>query len=475
MKLNPRPEPALEEKKKKIFKQPDAYVLMFVIGLIAAIASYVIPAGAFKRVENGDITSVVPGSYHIIEQTPVSLIQFFSAIPQGMAASASIIFLVLFTGGTLAILEKTGAVNSLIHSVVDKFKTKQLLFIAVVGLLFSFLGTTGIVVNSVIGFIPLGLIVARALKWDAMVGAAIIYLGAYSGFNSTILSPTPLGVAQKMAELPMFSGMGLRVANYLAFTLATIAYLYFYTKRLQKTKKSLLGDEWFPAENIQITKPEKLTFHWKHKLILAVTALSLIGYVYGAFKLGWSDLEMAAVFIFIAVVAGIIGGLKINDIAKTFIGGCQKLIYGALIVGMARSISIVLQEGNMLDTIVNSLANLLHGLNPVSSAVGMYILSAFLHFFISSGSGEAVVLVPILTPLADLMHITRQVMIQAIMLGEGVVNCFNPTSGVLMGVLAASGIPYTKWVRFILPLVAMWFIIGLVMVIIGVLINWGPF
>lgn len=129
----------------------------------------------------------------------------------------------------------------------------------------------------------------------------------------------------------------------------------------------------------------------------------------------------------------------------------------------------------MLDTIVNSLANLLHGLNPVFGAVGMYILSAVLHFFISSGSGEAVVLVPILTPLADLMHITRQVMIQAVMLGEGVVNCFNPTSGVLMGVLAASGIPYTKWVRFILPLVAIWFIIGLVTIVIGVLINWGPF
>ncbi|MGN7397880.1 YfcC family protein [Peribacillus frigoritolerans] len=472
--MNRRPESSLEGKTKKTFKQPDAYVLMFMIALIAAIASYVIPTGAFKRVENEGITSVIPGSYHSIEQTPVSFIQFFSAIPEGMAASASIIFLVLFTGGTLAVLEKTGAVNSLIHSVVDKFKTKQLLFIAVVGLLFSFLGTTGIIVNSVIGFIPLGLIVARALKWDAMVGVAIIYLGAYSGFNSTILSPTPLGVAQKMAELPMFSGMGLRVINYLAFTLATIAYLYFYSKKLQKNKKSLLGDDWFPNKSIQVGNVENISFHWKQKLILAITALSLIGYVYGAFKLGWTDSEMAAIFLFIAVVAGMIGGLKINDIAKTFISGCQKLVYGALIVGMARSISIVLEEGNILDTIVNSLATLLHGLNPLFGAIGMYILSAFLHFFISSGSGEAVVLVPILTPLADLMNITRQVMIQAIMLGEGVVNCFNPTSGVLMGVLAASGIPYTKWVRFILPLVAMWFVIGLVIIIIGVLTHWGP-
>ncbi|OIK09589.1 hypothetical protein BIV59_16625 [Bacillus sp. MUM 13] len=474
MKTNLQPEPSSEGISSKSFQRPDAYVLMFVIALIAAIASYLVPAGAFKRVVHGDITSVIPGSYHTIAQTPVTFVQFFSAFPQGMAASASIIFLVLFTGGTIAVLEKTGAVNSLIHSVVDRFKTRQLLFIAAVGFLFSILGTTGIVVNSVIGFIPLGLLVARALKWDAMVGAAIIYLGTYAGFNAQILSPTPLGVSQKMAELPMFSGMGLRLVNYLAFIAVTIGYLFWYSKKLQKTNKSILGDEWFPDKRVISGTLEKITFHWKHKLILAITALLLILYVYGAFKLGWADNEMSAVFILIAIAAGIIGGLRMNEIAKTFIGGCQNLVYGALIVGMARSISVVLTEGNLLDTIVNSLASLLHGLSPIFGAIGMYLLSAFLHFFISSGSGEAVVLIPILTPLADLMHITRQVAIQAVMVGEGVVNSFNPTSGVLMGVLAASGIPYSKWVRFVLPLVAMWFVIGLVIIVIGVLINWGP-
>lgn len=471
---NPSPEAAVNGKAKKVFQRPDAYALMFLIALIAAIASYLIPAGAFKRVAKGAITTVIPGSYHTIAQTPVSFVQFFSAIPEGMIASASIIFLVLFTGGAIAVLEKTGAVNSLIHTVVDRFKTKQLLFIATVGFLFSILGTTGIIVNSVIGFIPLGLLVARALKWDAMIGAAIIYLGTYAGFNAQILSPTPLGVSQKMAELPMFSGMGLRLVNYLAFIAVTIGYLYFYSKKLQKTNKSLLGDDWFPDKNTENVILEKVAFSWKQKLILAVTALLLIVYVYGAFKLHWADNEMSAVFILIAIAAGLIGGLKINEIAKTFIGGCQNLVYGALIVGMARSISVVLTDGNLLDTIVNSLANLLHGLSPVYGAVGMYILSAFLHFFISSGSGEAVVIVPILTPVADLMHITRQVAIQAVMVGEGVVNSFNPTSGVLMGVLAASGIPYTKWVRFVMPLIAMWFVIGLIIIVIGVVTHWGP-
>jgi uncharacterized ion transporter superfamily protein YfcC len=468
---------SVKQKTKKIFQRPDAYALMFFIALICAILSYFVPAGEFKRVTKGTITVAVPGSYHSVEQSPIGFIEFLSAIPQGMAAASSIIFLVLFTGGTIAVLEKTGAINGLIHTVVHKFKTRQLLFIAVVGGIFSLLGTTGIVVNSVIGFIPLGILIARFLKWDAIVGVAVIYLGTYAGFNSTILSPSPLGVSQKIAELPLFSGIGLRSAVYICFLLATITYIYFYAKRLEKTSNSVLGDDWFPDKSFEKNAADSsnVSFDWRQKLILAVTALSLLGFIAGSLWLGWSDTEMSAVFIFIAIVSGIIGGLRINDIAKTFLSGCQNLVYGALIVGMARSISIILENGKMLDTIVNFLASLLEDQSPVFGAVGMYILSAVLHFFISSGTGEAVVLVPILTPLSDLMHITRQVVVQAVMLGEGVVNCFNPTSGVLMGVLAASGIPYVKWVRFVLPLVAMWFLIGFVFVVIGVLINWGPY
>lgn len=184
---------------------------------------------------------------------------------------------------------------------------------------------------------------------------------------------------------------------------------------------------------------------------------------------------MTATFIFIAITAGIIGGMKANDIASTFLAGCQNLIYGALIVGMARCISVILEQGKLLDTIVNQLAQSLEGHSPVFGVLGMYVSSAALHFLISSGTGESVIFIPILAPLADFMHITRQVTVHAVMLGEGVVNCLNPTSGVLMGVLAASGISYGKWIRFMAPLAFIWFIIGLIFLIIGVNIEWGPY
>ncbi|MFS0782696.1 YfcC family protein [Bacillus sp. 1P06AnD] len=464
--------------KKPRLKMPDAYVLLFCIAIICAVATYFVPAGEFDRQTKGDITTAIPGSYHFIEQMPISFVDFFTSIQDGMINSAPIIFLILFTGGTIAILEKTGAINGLIHNVISRFRTKQLLFICIVGGLFSILGTTGIVVNSVIGFIPIGIIVARSLKWDAVAGAAVIYIGCYAGFNATILSPSPLGLSQKIAELPLFSGTGFRLVIYVCFLLASIIYIYLYTRKLKNPAKgSVLGDDWFPEKGLasDAAMDQNTPFTVRHKLILAVNGLSLLGFLFGAFKLGWSDREMAGVFIFMAVISGLIGGLKANDIAKTFITGCQSLVYGALIVGMARCISVILENGKLLDTIVNALASLLDGFSPVSGAVGMYVLSALLHFFISSGSGEAVVFIPILAPLADLMGITRQVAVQAVMLGEGVVNCINPTSGVLMAVLASSGVPYVRWLRFMLPLALIWFLIGLAAICIGVLIQWGPF
>ncbi|CAM4007490.1 YfcC family protein [Bacillus paramycoides] len=462
------------------FKMPDAYVLLFFIALLCAIATYFVPAGEFKRVTKGAITTTIPGSYHSVPQSPVGFVSFFTAIEKGMTLAAPIIFLILFTGGAIAILEKTGALDGLIYHVINKFRNQQLLFICIVAALFSILGTTGIIVNSVIGFIPIGIIVARTLKWDAIVGVAIIYLGTYAGFNATLLSPSPLGISQKIAELPMFSGIGLRVAIYISFLIATILYIHFYVKRLKKPNKgSILGNNWFPSNGLSNNNEEtnKTDVSWtiRHKLILLVTSLSLIAFLIGAFRLHWSDSQMTATFIFIAIAAGLIGGMKANDIASTFLAGCQKLIYGALIVGMARCISVILEQGKLLDTIVNQLAHFLEGQSPIFGVMGMYIGSAALHFLISSGTGESVIFIPILAPLADLMHITRQVTVEAVMLGEGVVNCLNPTSGVLMGVLAASGISYGKWIRFMAPLALIWFIIGLIFLIVGVNIEWGPY
>jgi uncharacterized ion transporter superfamily protein YfcC len=189
----------------------------------------------------------------------------------------------------------------------------------------------------------------------------------------------------------------------------------------------------------------------------------------------WAEEQMIATFLVIAIGTGAICRLGASEVSDEFLRGCSKLVHGALIVGLARAISIILSGGFILDTIVNFLSGALAPRSPTLAAIGMFISAALMHVIISSGSGESAALIPIFAPLGDSLHLTRQVTVQAVLLGEGIMNCFNPTSGVLMAVLASGKIPYGEWVRFVFPLIAIWFVICVGALTIGVRINWGPF
>ncbi|MEH7012575.1 YfcC family protein [Neobacillus niacini] len=464
--------------KKRRFVQPDAYVLLFFVALICAIATYILPAGEFERITKGDITITVPGSFHFVDSNPTGFVDFFTMIQNGMVKGAPLIFLILFTSGALAVIEKSGAIDAFLKSTLTRFRNRLLFLIIPVGLLFSVLGTTGIVVNSVIAFIPLGLLIARGLKLDPIFGVALIYLGTFAGWNVPVFAPQTLGLSQRIAELPLFSGIGYRIIIYLTFLAATLIYIYLYARKIRKDPtKSILGPESFTSEilvnSAEVETNVKVSI--QQKLILSFAGLSLLGFIIFSQIFKWTENEMAGLFIFIAIGAGLIARMGANDIALTFIQGCRQMVYGALIVGMARAVGLILEDAMILDTIVNELAQLLEPLSPITASIGMFVGSAALHFLISSGSGEATVLMPVLVPVADLLHITRQVAVQAVMLGEGVVNTINPTSGVLMGILATSGISYGKWLKFMLPLTAVWFVLGCIFIIIGVMINWGPY
>ncbi|MCC8434319.1 YfcC family protein [Brevibacillus sp. M2.1A] len=463
--------------KKKSLLRLDAYVLLFCILLVCALATYVVPTGEFERVKNGNVTTVVPGSYHAVEPNPTGFIEFFTAIQTGMVKGAPIIFLVLFTGGALAVLDKTGALNAAILTMVRKLGHREWLLVILITSVFSVLGTLGVIVNSVIAFVPLGIMIARAMKMDAIFGVALIYLGVYAGFNTTIAFPGTLGLSQEIAELPLFSGIGYRTIIYVTFVIVTILYIGRYARKVRQNN-SILEGELFPSDSGSTTMEvdtKNVDFTTRHKLILAFTGIVLIGFIVCTILFKWDVNEMSGIFIFIAIGVGLLNKMSGNDIAKTFLKGCQGLIYGALIVGMARAVTVILEDGKFLDTIVYGLATVLEPLSPMAGAIGMFLGSAGLHFLISSGSGEAVMLMPLLAPLADLMGITRQVAVEALMLGEGVVNCINPTSGVLMSILAMSGISYGKWLKFMLPLTAVWTVLSIVFIVIGVLINWGPY
>lgn len=460
------PTPAL---KKPTTLSP--YVLLFCILVFAALATWIIPAGEFQRVVRDGVTFVVPHSLHEVPRHGVGPGAVFMAIASGTVKSAAIIFLIMFTGGAVAVLERTGAIHCALNGISGKSSSRDLPIIVAIGAVFALLGTTGVVSNSVVAFVPLGLLIARSMRLPPIFGVGLVYLGAYSGFNVAILSPQTTGLSQRLAELPLFSGMGLRAAAFAAFTLTMIVFLVLYARRCRRLGDTGVGEE--AAIGLDAAPVSRATpSQW---LALLFAAASLAVFIFGAIKLHWGETEMSATFIVIAIGVGAICRLAPSAVANEFLEGCGKLVHGALIVGLARAISIVLHDGHILDPIVNFLADLLAPLHSAAAAVGMFLSAALMHVAISSGSGESAVLIPIYAPLGDALHLTRQVTVQAVLFGEGIVNCFNPTSGVLMAVLATAGIPYGKWVRFVLPLIGVWFVVCLVTLFIGVSINWGPF
>jgi len=442
--------------------------------VVAAIATWIVPSGEFSRTVSNGISFVVPNSLKPVAQHSVMPGEIFAALAKGMIASAPIIFLILFTGGALAVLEATGAVRSALAIATRGEGTRAHIAVVVVCTTFSLLGTLGVVTNSVVAFVPLGLLLAESMGLSIEIGVGLIYLGTYAGFNTGILNPVTTGFSQRLAGLPMFSGMTFRVCIYVAFVVATIIFLIARIRahRISDAATSVS----IPVhlkQTVPLSSPRRLSI--RQIVVVGVVLICLSVFVYGSSTRHWAEQEMIAMFLIMAIASGAVCGIRPSKIADTFLQGCGGLVKGALVVGMARAISIVLSDGKILDTIVNMLAGLLAPLDSTMAAISMFLSAALIHVGISSGSGESAVLIPIFAPLGDALHLTRQVTVQAVLLGEGFINCFNPTSGVLMAVLATSGIPYLKWVRFVMPLLFAWFAISIIAIATGVAVHWGPF
>lgn len=448
-------------------EQKSPYVLLFFILIAAAVATWIIPAGEFEREVRDGITFAIPNSLQAMEQHGAQPLAIFMAIAEGVKKSAAIIFLIMFTGGALAVLEQTGAIHQALKGIARSTRLGDFSVILIFSLTFGILGTTGVVVNAVIAFVPIGLLVARSLGLNPTFGMALVYLSSAAGFNVAITNPATTGLTQRLAQLPLFSGIGFRGATCALFVVAALIFLTVYARHCRR------HGEQRPTQFV--TEGADSAATPRHWLILAFAATCLVSFIVGAIRLKWGEAEMTAMFVVMAVGAGVMARLSGSAIANSFLGGCSKLVQGALIVGMAQSISIVLQNGFILDPIVAFMSDVLAPLHPAMAAVGMYISAALMHFAISSGSGESALLIPIYTPIGDAIGLTRQVTVQAVLLGEGIVNCINPTSGVLMGALATAGIPFGRWLRFVAPLIAVWAIICVVSLVIAVEIKWGPF
>ena len=461
------------QKKEKKALNINAFVLLFFVIVISAILTYIMPAGEYDRVEKDGRTVVVADSFHLTDSSPVGFFDTFTSIHTGMVNSAGIIFFVLIIGGAFGILKTTGALDALIINLTSKLSNRELVLIPVLMLFFGIGGTLMGMAEETIVYIAIITPLAISLKLDAMVGFAIVSVGANIGFMSAVLNPFNIGVAQSIAELPTFSGIGFRLVLFATLYLAGTVYVYRYAKKIQANPElKFIGNiQKGSQENVDTTV--KLTT--RHKWILSIFLLNFVVLIFGVIKFGWYITEIASLFLLFGIIIGIIGKLSPNKMADSFIDGAKDLIGGALIIGFAQAILVVIQDGKLIDSILFYASSFLSQLSPIMNAIGMFFLQLFLNFLVPSGSGQAALTMPIMAPLADLVGVTRQTAVLAFQLGDGISNSIFPTSGVLLAGLAVAGIPYTKWMKWILPLLLIQVIIAIIFLIIAQAIQYGPF
>ncbi|WP_431024783.1 YfcC family protein [Halomonas sp. H5] len=455
---------------------PDVYIILFGFMVLVVISSYFIPGGSYERTVNDGITQVAADSFRYIETEPLGILDIFTAIHKGLVGASGIIFLILVVGGSLKVIESTGAINSGINRLIQASNGRQSIVISVFCATFAVLSSVGIAPNLAIAFIPIGLLLARSLNLDPIVGVAMIFLGAYAGFSGGVFDPVVTVTGQEIAELPLFSGFMYRGVIFFTFLAITIVYICNYAKKVKSDpSKSAMGVIEFPEK---ISPKESATspgFVFSHKLVIIAFATSIGIFLYGGFNFGWGITELSAIFIILGIITAAIEKITPNDFIKRFISGINEVIYGALVVGVAAAVIVLLKQASLIDTIVHSVASSLEGHGKIMAMQMLYAFNLTFNGLITSGTGQAAIVMPIMVPIGDMLEVTRQSTFITFKLGDAVTNIITPLSGTLMACLAIARVSYADWFKFVLPLSFIWMAAGSAFVAIAVAINYGPF
>ena len=468
-------EVSVPEKKKFKLKMPHAYVLILAIILVAAVMSLVIPAGEYNMVKDATSgrTVVDPTSYHRVARSPVGLWKVMKAIPQGMNNTAGIIFMILVIGGAMQIINVTGVFEASLGRAVHKLKKNGIIVVPFCLLFFSILGACN-VNNSIVAFVPLGILLATNIGADVLVGISMITMGMNIGFSAGAFSAPTVGTAQTIIGLPLFSGSGFRLATQGVLFVFGSIFLVRYALKVRKdsTKSVVYGMEGITKVDTVAAMPE---FNVRRKVELLVVAAGFGLLIYGSFK-GWNaNVDIPAIFLSMGILVGLIHGLAPSKIAAEFVNGAKSLTFGALIVGVSSAIGGILTEGKIIHTVIHGLSGLLVGMPKVLSAVMMYIIQTLISFVIVSGSGMAAATIPIMSAVGDVLGLSQQTVVLAFQYADGFSNQIMPMSSVLMGSLAFANVPLDKWYKFVWKWILMNMILGAVFVVAGTLMNLGPF
>ncbi|WP_089283635.1 YfcC family protein [Anaerovirgula multivorans] len=464
------------QENRKLFKVPHSFVIILFIIIFATALTWIVPTGEFERFENDlGITVVNPETFKYIDSSQVNPLGIPLYIIEGFIKSADLFFLIILSGGAFNVITSSGALQAAVGKVAKKYSTKESIFIPILTLLFGLICTTQ-GVNLFIGFAPVTVMIARAMGFDSIVGVAIILLGGAVGFSTGTLNPSTTIVAQKLADLPLYSGIEFRIFSFIVYMIITNIFLIRYAKSVRKNPQlSPMYDLDIMDQSIVDRDLDSFgDMNSRNWLVM----LSLIGtlavIVYGGVKLNWGLIESSAAFLWLGIIAGIAAGYGPSKIASCFVEGAKKMVAAAMIIGLARAVPGVLTAGKIIDTIVYGLGSVLSTIPKFAQGMAMYIANNFINLFVTSGSGQAAATMPIIIPLSDIVGISRQTSILAFNFGDGFSNYIMPTSTALMGILGVTNIPYDRWMKFMWKMFLVWVLTGCILVFIAQMINLGP-
>ncbi len=455
------------------FKVPHTLVLLFMLMMVALALTWALPSGHFETefTEEGREV-VVPGTFTEHEEKEMlSPLSLFTVVPRAFADAQGIIFFVLIIGGALAVVRETGAIDAYLGVLIDKFGNQPFILLFLAMFAFAAASATLGMAEEYIPFAIILVSVCVALKLDSVTAIGTMVVGYGIGYGIALMNPFTLLVAQEVAELQPASGMGYRAMLAVPFLAVGFHHVWRYARKVQADpEKSLMfGAETSPAAIIDSYPPVST----RHKAVMAVTLFALGLLVFGIYQYGWYLVELGAMFLGLAIVAGVISGIGINKTANVFGKGAAELTATALLIGFARSIALLLEDGEVLHTVVNALAAPLSSVGAEFSAVGMLLIQSVLNFFIPSGSGQAFVTMPLMAPIGDLVGVSRQIAVLAFQFGDGLMNMIVPTNPVLMGILGLAGISYDRWFKFIAPLIVKLLILASFALVVAVWIGYS--
>ena len=453
----------------------NAYVILCCMIVLSAVATWLIPAGKYDRYID-EVTGrllIDPSSFSYIDANPLGIFDILKSIPEGIVSSAEIIMFIFIVSGTIQIVRGTGALDAGLKLIVLKMKGHDSYILCTISILCSLMGSIFGFAQEIMPLIPLGVVLAESMGYDRVVGFDIIRTSLWVGFAASTLNPFVIGIAHNLSGLPMFSGILFRIVCYILFMAITLVYILSYAKKVRENpENSIIFGYDNGIEQKEILNDSNNAITKNQIIVLVLLCLNFIIMIAGTVIAEWGTIELAALFLGFGIASGFVGKIKVNIIAEEFTKGLTSIAFGAIVVGFARAIVIIMEKGQILDTIVFFLAkNIVEGGDSIS-LVCMFLIQSVINFFIGSATGQAAATMPIMIPLADTLGVTRQGAVLAYQFGAGITDMIYPA---MIYYLPFAGIPYNLWVKHIYKLVLILTAASILMLTIAGLIGYGPF